>query len=228
MAAPATTRSRRTRKTATRRRTWRLPRLGGWWIAVILTVIAVARTWPLYTSLATALIATALLVAVVRPRRLARPLSWATTIIAFINAHRSRLPAPGHRTLADFLAMQPDQFEKAITDLAREDHTHVAHAEHTGQTADRGIDVLITLHNGHRILIQCKHHRTGKKVGGDTIREIAGSVLASGCHAGAIITTTSYTSEAIATNVALGRNALALIDGHQLVAWANGHTPPPW
>ena len=220
--------TRRTRKTPNRNaRRRRLPHWG-WWITGLVTVIAAAKTWPLYTISVTALIAVALIVAVVRPRRLARPLSWATTVIAFVNAHRSRLPAPGHRTLADFLAMQPDQFEKAITDLAREDHTHVAHAEHTGQTADRGIDVLVTLHNGHRILVQCKHHRTGKKVGGDTVREIAGSVLASGCHAGAIITTTGYTSEAIATNVALGRNALALIDGHQLVAWANGHTPPPW
>ena len=220
--------TRRTRKTATRRRTWRLPRLGGWWIAVILTVIAVARTWPLYTAAVTALIAVAAIVAVVRPRQLARPLGWATTLIHLINTHRARMPAPGRRTLADFLAMNPNQFEKAITALAREDHTRVAHAQHTGQTADRGIDAHVTLHNGHRILIQCKHHRTGKKVGGDTIREIAGSVLASPCHAGVIVTTTGYTSEAIATNIALGRNALALIDGHQLVAWANGHTPPPW
>jgi hypothetical protein len=99
--------TRRTRKTATRRRAWRLPRLGGWWIAVILTVIAVARTWPLYTGAVTALIAIAAVIAVVRPRRLARPHGWATTLIHIINTHRTRMPAPGHRTLATFLAMNP-------------------------------------------------------------------------------------------------------------------------
>jgi HJR/Mrr/RecB family endonuclease len=219
--------TRRTRKTATRRRAWRLPRLGGWWIAVILTVIAVARTWPLYTGAVTALIAIAAVIAVVRPRRLARPHGWATTLIHIINTHRTRMPAPGHRTLATFLAMNPTQFEHAITHLAQ--HTPGVHqATHSGRPADRGIDVHVTLHNGHRILIQCKHHTTGKNVGGDTIREIAGSVLAARCHSGVIVTTTGFTPEAHATNYDLAAHGhgLTLVDGHDLTTWANGGTPP--
>lgn len=203
----------------------RLPRLGWGWAIVALTALAVAKTWPLYTGLAVGLAATAAVLAVVRPRRLTPLLNRASTLATALQARRTHLPAPGHRTLPAFLALHPDQFEQAITALARED-TRVAHAEHTGRSADRGIDSLVTLHTGRRILVQCKHHRTGKKVGGDTVREIAGSVLASGCHTGVIVTTTGFTAEALATNTALGPNALALIDGTALVAWANGgHAP---
>ena len=192
-------------------------------VILILLAIGALKTWPIQVGLTLALAAAAVVVHAIRPRRLAH--LWALLDQA-AERRRTRLPTPGHRTLATFLAMNPTQFEHAIAALAREDR-NVTYARQVGQANDRGADVLIQV-RGRRILIQCKHHQTGKKVGGDTIREIAGSVLASPCHAGAIITTTGYTSEAIATNVALGRNALALIDGHQLVAWANGHTPPPW
>jgi len=206
-------------------RPFRLPRLGWGWAVVALTVLAVAKTWPLYTGLAVGLAATVAVLAVVRPRRLAPLLNRTRTIATALQARRTHLPAPGRRTLAAFLALHPDQFEQAVTALARED-TRVAHAQHTGRSADRGIDSLVTLHTGRRILIQCKHHRTGKKVGGDTVREIAGSVLANACHAGVIVTTTGFTAEALATNTALGPNALALIDGPALTQWANGgHAP---
>lgn len=225
MSAPATT--RRTRKTPARpARTLRLPRITwGGAIALGITLAAVAKTWPIYTGLAVALAATITVLTVVRPRRLNPLIHRATAIATAIQARRAHLPAPGQRTLAAFQRMNPTQFEQATTALAQED-TRVAHAQHTGRTADRGIDTLVTLHTGHRILVQCKHHRTGKKVGGDTVREIVGSVLANGCHAGVIVTTTGFTAEALATNTALGRNALALIDGAALEQWANGgHAP---
>lgn len=219
------TQSRRTRKTATRRRTRRLPRLGGWWIAVVLTVIAAVRTWPLYTALAAGLIAAAAIIAVVRPGRLARPLAWAATIIGIINARRTRLPAPGHRTLDAFQRMNHRQFEHAIAALAQEDR-RVAHAEQVGQANDRGADVLIHLRDGHRILIQCKHHQHGNNVGSDTI-QITNGVYRDihHCDAAVIVTTAGYTRAAIHTNALLPA-PIRLIDGPALEAWANsGHAP---
>lgn len=229
MTAPTATRRTRTRKTSPRtRRNRRLPRLGWWWLAIALTVIGIANTWPLYTGLATALIAVATIVAVVRPRRLARPLNWATTTATLIFNHHNRLPAPGHRTLQTFLNMGHDQFEHAIAALAREDHHHVAHATKSGGTGDRGLDVLVQLHTGHRILIQCKHYTPGRNnVSGPDVREIVGSVIAHQCQYGIIVTTSDFTAEAYDTNHSLGRNALTLINGDRLAAWANGG-PPPW
>nr|WSZ21154.1 restriction endonuclease [Streptomyces canus] len=216
--------TRRTRKTRTRRRTWRLPRLGGWWIAVILTVIAVARTWPLYTGAVTALIAVALIIAVVRPRRLARPLNWATTLIRIINTHRTRMPAPGHRTLDAFQRMDHRQFEHAIAALAREDH-NVTYARQVGQANDRGADVLIQV-RGRRILIQAKHYQPGNNVGSETI-QITNGVYRDihHCDAAIIVTTAGFTRDAITTNTLL-RAPIRLVDGHALTTWANGGTPP--
>jgi restriction system protein len=216
--------TRRTRKTRTRRRTWRLPLLGGWWIAVILTVIAVARTWPLYTGLAVGLIAVAAIIAVVRPRRLARPLHWAATLIRIINTHRTRMPAPGHRTIATFLAMNPTQFEHAIAALAREDR-NVTYARQVGQANDRGADVLIQV-RGRRILIQCKHHQPGNNVGSETI-QITNGVYRDihHCDAAIIVTTAGFTASAHQTNAMLPK-PIRLIDGHALTTWANGGQPP--
>jgi restriction system protein len=218
--------TRRTRKTPTRTaRRRRLPRLGGWWLAVALVLIGVVRTWPLYTGLATGLIATSVIVAVVRPRRLTPLLAWTTTVIAFVNAHRSRLPAPGHRTLDTFHRMNHRQFEHAITALAQEDR-RVAHAQQVGQANDRGADVLVHLHDGHRILIQCKHHQDGNNVGSETI-QITNGVYRDihHCHAAVIVTTAGFTTSAVQTNALLPA-PIRLIDGHALVRWANGgHAP---
>lgn len=211
----------------TRRRPLHLPRRLDWrWVAFAIAVFGIAKTWPLYTALAVGLAATITVLAVIRPQRLHPLLDRAGAIAAAIQARRTHLPARGHRTLAAFQRMTPARFEHAITALAREDHHHVAHAEQTGQAGDRGADVLITLHNGRRILIQCKHYRPGNNVSGPTVREIVGSVIAHRCHAGIIVTTSAFTAEALATNADLGRNALALIDGHGLEQWANGGTPP--
>jgi hypothetical protein len=122
--------------------------------------------------------------------------------------------------------MGHDQFEHAIAALAREHH-HVAHATKSGGTGDRGLDVLVQLHNRDRILIQCKHYAPGRNnVSGPDVREIVGSVIAHQCQYGIIVTTSDFTAEAYDTNRGLGRNALTLINGDRLAAWANGGPRP--
>jgi restriction system protein len=223
MSAPATT--RRTRKTPARRPTTRrrrLPSLGWGWAAVLITVIAVARTWPWWTAGTTVLLATLLIARAIRPRRLTRlrkSLNW-------INTRRRALPR-GPRTLHHFQNLTPARFEHAIAELALEDpRVHTAHR--VGGANDRGADVLIHLHDGRRILIQCKHHQPGNNVSSGVIQTINGVYRdLHHCHHAIIVTTAAFTRAAHETNNRLP-HAIRLIDGNALTAWANGHTPAPW
>lgn len=194
----------------------------GWYLTALVSLITAAKLWPVYTAIAVALFAIGLVIAARQPAWLQR----ATRRLPAITFTRARLPARGHRTLNTFLAMHHDQFEHAIAALARQ-HNDVAHATKSGGTGDRGLDVLVQLKNGARILVQCKHYAPGRNnVGGPDVREIVGSVIAHRCDYGVIVTTSDFTDEAKATNHDLGRNALALINGDRLVTWANGGTPP--
>lgn len=214
----------RTYKPAPRRRSRRpLPRLGWWWLAVIVTAIAIARTWPYWTGGIAALAAAVLITCAIRPRRLNR--LWNALDTA---TDRRRITASGHgRTLKRFLRMDPTQFEHAVAGLLNQ-RPDVAGTEVHGGSGDRGVDVLATLHDGRRILIQCKRYQIGTNVGGPIIRETLGSVTAARCHHGVIITTSSYTREALDTNSTLGPNMLTLVDGEDLAALARGHYLRLW
>jgi restriction system protein len=121
--------------------------------------------------------------------------------------------------------MNPAQFEQAIAELARE-HPTVHTAMAVGQANDRGADVLITLVDGRRILIQCKKYRPGNNVGSETIQTINGVYQdIHHCHAAAIVTTAGFTRAAVDTNAMLP-TPIRLINGDALVQWANGgHAP---
>lgn len=220
---PATrTPSHRTRKTSTRpHHRLRLPRLGWGWTIVALTAYGVAKTWPILTSLTIALIGALLILRAIRPRRLAPLLNR----IGTISLHRPALP--NRRTLEQFHRMTPTRFEQAIAELAAE-HPDVAHAKAVGQANDRGADVLVTLHNGRRILIQCKHYKPGNNVGSDTVQTINGVYRdIHHCHTAAVVTTAGYTRAAYETTAMLPQ-PIRLIDGIALTAWANGTGPTPW
>lgn len=216
---------RRTRKTSrctARRR--QLPRLGWGWAIPALAVIGIARTWPIWTALAVALVATAAIVRAIRPRRfnhLWHGLDW-------IAEHRRTLPRPGHgtRTLSTFQRLTPAGFEAAIAELALEDRDHVATATTVGGSNDRGADVLIHLNDGRRILVQCKRYRNGNNVGSEDVQKTNGTYRdIHHCHQAVIVTTASYTRAAHDTNARLPYS-IRLVDGPQIVAWANGGTPP--
>jgi restriction system protein len=213
---------RRTSKNGSRHRSrLRLPQLtlGG----IVLTLLigyAAVRTWPVQSAILAGLLAVAVVLRATQPRHLGR----LQMVIGRAAGMRYRLPA-GRRTLAAFQAMDPTRFEHAITELANQ-HPDIRHAQHSGQTADRGMDVLAVHHDGRRILIQCKKYAPGNNVGSSTVREVVGSVLAHRCDYGVIVTTAGYTTEAVATNHTLGAHALVLIDGPALEQWAAGSYTP--
>lgn len=224
MTAPtATRRTSKTRPQPTRsRRQARLPRLGWWWAAIAIGVISVANTWPVYSIVAAVLAAATAITVVVRPRFLAPLINQ----VARISARRPALAARGHRSLAYFARMRPDRFEQAIAELASEDQ-RVVHAQAVGQANDRGADVLVSLNDGRRILIQCKHHELGNNVGSPVIQTINGVYRdIHSCHQAVIVTTAAFTRSALETNAMLP-HPIRLVDGAALVAWANGG-PTPW
>lgn len=122
--------------------------------------------------------------------------------------------------------MDHREFEYAIAELARQ-HPTVHSAHRVGGANDRGADVIATLHDGRRILIQAKHYRSGHNVGSDTIQLINGVYRdIHHCDHAVIVTTAGFTASAIQTNALLPA-PIRLIDGHALERWANGG-PTPW
>jgi restriction system protein len=188
----------------------------GWWAAA--TVAAVI--WPIQV----AVIATALALAGVA----------AAVLLGRLNPHtRTRLlvtlPRPrraGGRDLAAYLALKADDFEHAIAQLARRD-PHVRSAVRQGGADDRVSDVLVHLHDGHRIVIQCKRYAPDRPVPAGVVYELNGTYRAwHHAHAAVIVTTSRFTRSAreFASAPEVG---IRLVDGERLAAWSAGG-PPPW
>ncbi|MEW2267817.1 restriction endonuclease [Streptomyces sp. NPDC047868] len=214
----------RTARKATRpRRRRRLPSitLGSTAAALFVLYIAV-RTWPVQCIIIAVLLASAAIVRAIRPALLDNV--W--HVLDLISARRRALPAAGVRTLTAFHNMSPARFEQAIAELARETpgvHTATNH----GGANDRGQDVLVHLTDGRRILIQCKRYARGNNIGSETVQTINGVYRdIHGCHQAVIVTTAAFTRSAAETNAMLPQ-PIRLVDGTQLVSWANGG-PAPW
>jgi restriction system protein len=213
--------TRRTKRPTRTRYRRRLPRLGWWWAGIAITLMGIAKTWPVLTATTLALIGVLLVLRAVRPRRLA-PLIERINGLSF---YRPALPARGRRTLDAFHRMTPARFERAIAELAQKDPS-VARATAVGQANDRGMDVLVHLNDGRRILVQCKRYRPGNNVGSETIQTTNGVYRdIHHCHEAAIVTTANFTRAAVDTNAMLP-TPIRLINGDVLVQWANGGRPP--
>jgi HJR/Mrr/RecB family endonuclease len=119
---------------------------------------------------------------------------------------------------AFLLAMDPFQFESHV----------VAFFQNAGliawvtrKTNDYGVDGFAK-HPKGLIATQCKRYALDNKVGGPAIREFWGSIEASGAFRGYIVTTSSFTPDAI--SAAALSDKVVLIDGAALVRW---HFEPP-
>lgn len=218
-------RSPRRNRRPTRRRA--LPALHwGWYATGGITVLAAAKTWPVPMGAAIALLAVIAIVSVVRPRRLAGLFSRIAGVRYWINRRRRVLPEDRVLPLATFERMRPDVFERAIAELARKNKAEVHSASAQGGANDRGLDVLVELNDGRRILIQCKRYTGKNKVTSDDVQKVNGTWQAvHRCHLAVIVTTSSFTRSAVETNL-LFNPRIRLMDGVGLVQWANGGTPP--
>lgn len=144
-----------------------------------------------------------------------------TASIAFVQWPRRRpLPVPRH--LDTFQRLTPAGFEQAIAQLALASGARTAHV--TGGANDRGLDVLVTLKDRRRILIQCK--RYAGSVGSEHVQIVNGTYRhIHGCDLAIIVTTGTFTAAARDTRDMIGRE-IRLVDGAGLVHWANGGRAP--
>ena len=113
---------------------------------------------------------------------------------------------------ADLRQLSWREFEMLVGEVFRRRGYRVAE---TPTGPDGGVDLVLT-RSGERFLVQCKHWRA-QKVGVTVVRELYGVMAATGAIGGAVVTSGTYTEEAMA--FAAGRE-IELIAGEQLAALA--------
>lgn len=190
----------------------------------LVVVLVVTQVWPTLALLAIATVAAYLAWNPSRQRRTRR----INTRTRLYGLWRTRRPAAVRRrtTLDQFLACDPTEFEHAVAGLARRE-PDVASASVHGGADDRGLDVLVQLRTGRRVLVQCKRYAPSNRVGSEHVQIVNGTYRdVHRCDEAVIVTTSSYTASATALARQLAR-PVRLVDGNGLVAWSAGG-PAPW
>jgi hypothetical protein len=110
--------------------------------------------------------------------------------------------------------MSPLGFELAVVNALRRLGATV---QHTGKSADGGVDAMIVSSSGDPIVVQCK--RVMGPVGAAVVRDLIGAVLIRGASFGIVVATGGFTRGAIAT--AMGQR-VRLVDYASLVGGDRG------
>lgn len=144
----------------------------------------------------------------------------ARSVAGRVRAHRSRWTVP--TSIGAYMNADPDEFEQQTAALCRRDGC--TRVRVVGGAGDLAADVLATTPGGKRILIQCKRYATHNKVGSDHVQRVNGTYRdIHHCDQAAIVTTSSYTADAIKLARRVG---MRLYDAGDLAQWARGGQPP--
>lgn len=118
--------------------------------------------------------------------------------------------------LEEIQKMTPDSFERLIQRLLRE--SGFIQVEVTGRTGDGGIDGHGILRLGglisFNVIFQCKKWQN--PIGASQVRDFRGSMVGR-ADKGLLITTGTFTNDAMKEATRVGAPAIDLIDGNQLV-----------
>lgn len=116
-------------------------------------------------------------------------------------------------SIDQMLRLSPSQFEDYVAQriFARQGYI----VQNTPDTADGGIDVLLTDRNGRIGIVQCKRYRS--TVGEEVVRDLYGTMMHVGASRAFLVTTSSIS--AAAARFAAGK-PIELIDGARLVELA--------
>jgi len=112
------------------------------------------------------------------------------------------------KTINQMQALVPERFEELVADMFRKEGYA---ATLTPQQADHGIDIVLRVPNGEKEIVQCKRYIG--QVGEPVVRDFYGALLHENAVRGYIVTTGSFTPQAVTW--ARGK-PIELIEGQQL------------
>jgi len=123
------------------------------------------------------------------------------------------MPPEEHALRATLLTMDPYEFERHVMGFFQ---ALGFMAWVTRKSNDYGVDGFARHPNG-LLVTQCKRNAPENKVGGPVIRQFKGALEESGAFRGYVITTSSFTPDAVAS--AAMSDKIRLIDMDELVRW---------
>jgi restriction endonuclease Mrr len=86
---------------------------------------------------------------------------------------------------------------------------------HSGKSGDRGVDVHMKTREGNLVIVQAKHHALTNTVGSPALQRFGGALHQHKPVYGFIVTTSSFSSEAIRYSNSHG-GRIRMIDGHEI------------
>lgn len=135
-----------------------------------------------------------------------------------------RLWAIRAQTSDGYLAMSPGEFEHALAYLCERDGCRGVKV--VGGAGDLGADVVATLPNGTRLVVQAKRYAPGNLVTSPHLQRFGGTCYAvHQADVAVVVTTSRFTQQAQSY---AGRMRIRLFSAQELGAWASGTGPPPW
>lgn len=123
--------------------------------------------------------------------------------------------------LARVLEAPPAFFERLIVDLLLAmgyGGSRADAGEHLGGTGDGGVDGVIRedLLGLDRVYLQAKRYQPGNSISSETVQAFIGALIGKGAQKGVLITTSSFSRQALAVAGQSGALRLVLIDGTEL------------
>jgi restriction system protein len=114
-------------------------------------------------------------------------------LLRYLDKRRARTQ---HRELKDLLALTPRQFELAVATLLRD--LGYRNVRHIGRAGDLCADVVAVTPDGMDIVVQCKRHAPGTRLGSPEIQKFIGMMTVHHrVPRGIFITTAEFSASAI-------------------------------
>ncbi|MEU2453936.1 restriction endonuclease [Streptomyces sp. NPDC012765] len=127
--------------------------------------------------------------------------------------------------LKEWRRLSPGGLERAVAGLCRRDGcTRVRVLSGVGGRAGA---VRARTPDGRQLLVHCEPLGPDEKAGADVLYEVNAARHDTGCHLAVVVTTNTFTPDAVDWNGELPA-PVALFGSRQLLRWAYREGPPPW
>jgi restriction endonuclease Mrr len=135
--------------------------------------------------------------------------------LAAWEAHKAQQQRELATDLGRLLTVSPTEFEAVVGQVLT--GLGFTQMRLTKATGDRGVDLVCIDPSGRRTVVQCKQYGPANKVSGPAVRNLIGARALANAHHAMLVTTSSFTKEAVHAGQASG---IHLVDGPTLVQYA--------